>query len=239
MNVRLEAVAKVYDGRPVLAGVNLQLDAGQCLLVCGPNGSGKTTLLRLLATLIPPSAGRVLFDGRPAADWGPALRGRIGVLLHESMVYDELTAEENLTWTARLYGMVHPGPAVRDALAKVGLLAVAAEPVGRFSRGMKQRLSLARSLLHDPDLVLWDEPYAGLDRRGWERLEETLGELRARRATVVVVAHRWEPLWPFADRMVYMRAGRIRCEGARGTVDAEGWRRLVEEDGQPMGNGGP
>jgi len=147
------------------------------------------------------------------------------------MVYDELTAEENLAWTARLYGMARPGAAVRDALEKVGLLAVAAEPVGRFSRGMKQRLSLARSLLNEPDLVLWDEPYAGLDRRGWERLEENLRDLRTRGATVVVVAHRWEPLWPFADRVVYMRAGRIRYEGAREALDPEGWRRLLEEDG--------
>lgn len=235
MNVELQHVTKVYDGRPVLAHVSLRLRHGECLLLCGPNGSGKSTLLKMMATLVRPTAGRLLFDGKPPAEWGPILRRRIGVLSHESFTYPELTAEENLVWTARLYGVEEPKAAAAQALENVGLAAFRREPVGHFSRGMRQRLSLARSLLASPDLILWDEPYEGLDRRAVQRLETALAELRQAGKTIVIVAHQWEQVWPWTDRVAYLRAGHVVEEGERAAVDRQRWEALFAEDGTARG----
>jgi len=236
VNVELQRVTKVYDGRPVLARVSLRLRRGECLLLCGPNGSGKSTLLKMIATLVRPTAGQLLYDGKPAGEWGPALRRRIGVLSHESFLYPELTAEENLVWTARLYGLDRPHAAAVQALERVGLAAFRREPAGHFSRGMRQRLSLARSLLASPDLVLWDEPYEGLDRRAVQRLEDALGELRRAGRTIVIVAHQWERVWPWADRVAYLRAGYVVEEGERAAMDAQRWEALFAQDGASTGD---
>lgn len=209
MNVRVEGVGKRYDGRPVLAGISFELARGQCLLIRGPNGSGKSTLLRIVATLVRPTFGRVLYDGRTASEWGPQVRRRIGVLFHDSLLYDELTAEENLLWYARLYGVVRPREVVGKALEQVGLTAFRRERVGTFSRGMRQRLAWARSLLADPDLVLWDEPQEGLDERALARLEAQLAALQEREKTLVIVAHQWERLWPYAHQTLDLAAGQV------------------------------
>lgn len=228
MHLKLERISKTYDGRPVLAGVNVEVAKGECLLVYGPNGSGKSTLLRVMATLVPPTSGRLLFDGRSAGEWGPDLRRRIGVLLHESMLYDELSAEENLAWTARLYGIRPWEPVVRHALEQVGLERVRHQLTGKFSRGMKQRLSLARSLLADPELILWDEPYEGLDQRALDRVQQQLATLRARGKTMVIVAHQWERVWPYADRIVVLSGGRVRHQGVRDAVDMALWKKFMD-----------
>lgn len=233
LRIQVENVGKRYGGRLVLAGVSVELAAGQCLLVCGANGSGKSTFLRVLATLVPPTYGRVLYDGRPLADWGPEVRQRIGALFHESLLYDGLTAEENLAWHARLYQVDNPRAAVAEALERVGMRAFGKELVGRFSRGMKQRLSLARALLPGPDLLLLDEPYEGLDRRALARLQGQLESLRAEGKTMVVVAHQWERVWPLADQVLYLEAGRVGAYGGREAV-----AQVVEKGLAPGAGGG-
>lgn len=227
MNIGLSRLGKQYNGRWVLRGLDLRVDSGQFVLVCGANGAGKSTLLRILATLVPPSMGQLLYDGRPWDDWGPGLRRHIGVLFHESLLYDELSAEENLLWAARLYGVPEPRERVAQALEQVGMRAFRRELVGRFSRGMKQRVSLARCLLAEPRLVLLDEPYEGLDQRGVERLHRCLAHCKDQGRTVMVVAHQWEMAWPLADRMLLLSGGRLVEDRLQGQTTMEQWRELV------------
>ncbi len=162
--LELEDLTRLYGEREALAGVSLSLREGQTLVVLGPNGAGKTTLLRVLATLLRPHAGgvRVLGSSLPGESW--VVRGRIGLLGHEPLLYRELSARENLRYHARLHGVVFER--VEELLAAVGMLARAEEPVRTLSRGMVQRVAIARAVLHDPELLLLDEPRANLDPRG-------------------------------------------------------------------------
>lgn len=178
-------------------------------MVCGPNGAGKSTLLKIIAGLTPPSYGDITFDGRTAAIWGPRLRAAFGVLLHESLLYDELTVLENLVFAARLYGVADATDRAREMVRRMGLSLVAGEPARRLSRGMSQRLSLGRALIHEPSVLLLDEPYAGLDARWTEQLTELLAEQRASGTALVLVVHEWRQAWPVADEVVVLLRGRL------------------------------
>ncbi len=183
----------------------------------GPNGAGKTTLLRLLSGAIRPTSGRVEVEGGASAR-----RAGFGLLSHRSFLYDGLTAEENLHFYARLYRLSRARARVRGALAGVGLDARRGELVKRFSRGMRQRLALARTLLHDPGVVLLDEPYTGLDARAASSLRELLGRLRAEQRTVVLVTHNLSQGLELADRVAVMVAGRwLSDESAHGVDPLE------------------
>ncbi|HEX7254480.1 MAG TPA: ATP-binding cassette domain-containing protein [Gaiellaceae bacterium] len=167
-----------FGDRTVLAGVDVNLDRGGFLLVTGPNGSGKTTLLRLLAGLLAPTAGTLDVQ---------AERGRIGFLGHEPLLYRELTALENLDLYGRLYRIPERRERTGMLLERFGLWDTRGEPVSTFSRGMVQRLALCRTLLHDPDLLLLDEPFSSLDAAGAELLQAELADRGAR--TLVVASH--------------------------------------------------
>jgi heme exporter protein A len=174
--IRARGLAKRYGERPVFAGVDVDLDRGQLLLVTGPNGSGKTTLLRVLAGLAAPSAGALVLPGRET----------IGYLGHDPLVYRELTPLENLTLFGRLYRIPERGERIGMLLERFGLWDVRHERVATFSRGMQQRLGLCRVLLHDPSLLLLDEPTNALDVDGLALLDEVLGE---RHRAVAVATH--------------------------------------------------
>ena len=171
--LRLAGVERHYGEREALSGVSLSLHAGQTLVVFGPNGAGKTTLLRVLATLLRPHAGEVRVLGSSLPDEAWAVRGRVGLLGHEPLLYRELTARENLLFHARLHGV---GEArVEELLAAVALVDRADEPVKTLSRGMVQRVAVARATLHDPELLLLDEPWANLDPAARELVEPLIG----------------------------------------------------------------
>src|SRR5690625_87906 len=165
LRIDLRNVTRRIDGRRLLDRIRLSVKPGRLLLLCGPNGAGKSTLLKVIAGLLPPTSGEVLFDGQTAAEMGPGLRSRLGVLSHESALYDELTVMENLVFVGRLFGVRDVVGAAEAMIERLGLRLVAREPAGRMSRGMRQRLSLGRALIHDPSVLLLDEPYAGLDVR--------------------------------------------------------------------------
>jgi heme exporter protein A len=171
--LQLEGLTRHYGERTALGGVSLTLQAGQTLVVLGPNGAGKTTLLRILATLLRPHAGTVsvLGSSLPGSEW--AVRGRVGLLGHEPLLYRELTARENLRFHARLHGV--GGERVEELLDAVGMGGRAQEPVRTLSRGMTQRVAIARAVLHDPELLLLDEPRANLDPAGAELVEPLIG----------------------------------------------------------------
>jgi heme exporter protein A len=189
--IHAQRLGRHFGRGPVLAGVDLELERSDFLLVSGPNGSGKTTLLRLLAGLLAPTEGVLEVD---------ADRGRIGFLGHDSLLYRELTALENLDLYGRLYRVPERRERIGMLLERFGLWDARSEPASSFSRGMLQRLAVCRTLLHDPDLLLLDEPFSALDTEGAELLDAELAGHGAR--TVVVATHQPERIAAYAtDRL--------------------------------------
>ncbi len=204
-----------FGGLRVLRGIDLTVRAGEAVVVAGPNGAGKTTLLRLLAGLMRPEAGDVRLRGRPLRGGGEAVRRGIGFLSHQSLLYDDLTLVQNLTFTARLYALPRPAHAARAALDSAGLASRADDSPRRLSRGLTQRASIARALLHQPSVLLLDEPFTSLDAAATERLR---GELAARLAAglgMVVVTHRLGEVWELATRVAVLAEGRWACDEPR------------------------
>lgn len=210
--VRTVDLRKSLDERPVLRGINLSVRAGEYVAILGANGAGKSTLLRVLATLTPPTHGRVEIFGQPLADGGVALRARIGLIAHQSLLYRDLSALDNLLFFGRLYGLSHPAARARELLAALGLSRRADDPVKAFSRGMVQRLAIARALVHDPDLLLADEPFAGLDAPSTASLEDLLRRLNEAGKTVVLVNHDIDQSLRLAGRAIVLRGGRVALD---------------------------
>jgi heme exporter protein A len=209
--LQLECLTRHYGERTALGDVSLALQPGQTLVVLGANGAGKTTLLRVLATLLRPHAGatRVLGASLPDAAW--TVRGRIGLLGHEPLLYRELSARENLRFHARLHGV--PDARVEELLDAVGIAGRTREPVRTLSRGMTQRVAVARAVLHDPELLLLDEPRANLDPAGAELVEPLIGRESAAAGapharTRVLCSHNPEADIAEADLVLGLRGGR-------------------------------
>jgi heme exporter protein A len=202
--IALRGLGRAYGDRVALAGVTLELPRGATLAVFGANGAGKTTLLRVLATLLRPHAGEVRVLGRALPREGWAVRGRVGLLAHEPLLYRDLTATENLRFHARLHG-VAPERA-GELLEAVGMARRADEPVRALSRGMAQRVAICRALLHSPELLLLDEPLANLDPGASGAVAPLIG--RASGAARVLISHDVEQGLAEADLVVGLRAGR-------------------------------
>ena len=227
--VTVADVSRHYGRRRALSRVSLTLRAGEVVGLLGPNGAGKSTLLGLLATLITPSAGSVRYDGRTAADAAAGLRGRLGLLSHELRLYPELTARENLDFFAGLYGVPDAADRVSAALERARLTDRAGDAVQGFSRGMRQRLALERTLLHEPRLVLLDEPFTGLDEGSCRALAARLGELRADRRLVLVATHDLDLVDGIVDRAVVLRRGRVSELAPSGGTLRERYRAALAE----------
>jgi heme exporter protein A len=223
--IEARGVGKVYGRQRALAPVSLTLRAGDAVALLGANGAGKSTLVSILATLVRPTSGEVLFDGgRP----DKRARGGIGVIAHDSLCYGDLTARENLAFFAALQHVPDAEARARELLDRVSLTDAADRPARTFSRGMLQRLAIARALLHRPRLLLLDEPFTGLDREGQEMLVTVLREERARGAILVVVTHDLEPLPQLVERVLVLRRGRLVFDGP-GPDGYAGYRTLYRE----------
>jgi heme ABC exporter ATP-binding subunit CcmA len=207
-------IARSFGPARVLRGVDLVVEPGSLHLILGPNGAGKTTLLRILAGLTRPSAGSVTVDGKALRE-SPGLRRRIGLLSHQSFLYDDLTPLENLEFAARLYDLASPRDAARRAIESVGLADRMDDPVRRLSRGMVQRVAIARALLHEPEVLLLDEPFTGLDPRAAERLLELLSARLAANCGVVLVTHSPGDAWSIASRVSLLVRGKWIIDEAR------------------------
>ena len=209
--VELDGLERDYGERTALAGISLRLDAGSTLAVLGANGAGKSTFLRILATLLRPHRGRVRVLGGALPQEAADVRGRIGYIGHEPLLYRDLTGRENLRFHARLHGIGRER--VEELLAAVGMDRRAGQPVAELSRGMSQRLAVARALLADPPLLLLDEPRANLDPAAADLLEPLIG--RASGRTRVIVTHDIEAGLAESDLALGLRAGRqVFCEAA-------------------------
>ena len=226
--IELHGLRRDFGERTALAGVSLELSAGETLLVLGPNGAGKTTLLRILATLLRPSGGAATVLGceLPSEAW--KLRGQIGVLGHEPLLYRDLTGRENLRFNARLHN-IDAGPAedrIDVLLESIGMDRRANERVDNLSAGMRQRLAIARCVLHDPRLLLLDEPDAHLDAEGQALARDLIG--RGRTRTRILVSHDPERTLPESDRVLVLeRGGRVAHFGAAQSLDPEKARALA------------
>lgn len=208
-------LCRSYGRLRVLHDVDITVRGGEAVAVAGPNGAGKTTLLRVLAGLARPDRGEIRIEGRPLRRDAPEVRRVIGLVSHHSLLYDDLTLTENLTFAARLYGVPHPSAAARAALEAAGLGGRADESPRRLSRGLAQRAAIARALLHRPRLLLLDEPFTALDAVAAERLRE---ELRARLREglgLVIVTHHLGEVWEVATRVAVLVGGRWACDEPR------------------------
>jgi len=204
----------------VLRNIDLTLAPGEALAVAGPNGAGKTTLLRLLAGLMRPTAGEIRVLGRPLARGDGEVRRALGLVSHQSLLYDDLTLRENLEFAARLYGLERPPESAAAALEAAGLGARADESPRRLSRGLTQRAAIARALLHGPRVLLLDEPFTALDAASADRLREELGRRLADGLGLVIVTHHLSEVWTIADRIAVLVGGRWAADETRaGSVD--------------------
>ena len=212
--IELDGLTRRYGERVALQDVTLSVPAGTTLVVFGPNGAGKSTLLRVLATLLRPHAGLVRVLGRALPDDGWAVRGRIGLLTHEPLLYRDLSGRENLRFHARLHGV--PFDRVEELLERVGLRLRADDRVHTYSRGMVQRLAVCRAVLHDPDVLLLDEPRANLDPAASDLVEPLIGAASGR--TRVVTSHDPAGGLAEADIALGLRGGRAALLAEAGQV---------------------
>jgi ABC-type multidrug transport system ATPase subunit len=221
-DISVEDVSRTFGRRRALTRVTFRARGGAILGLLGPNGAGKSTMLAILATLMRPTSGRIRFGSIDPAQSGGLLRGRIGVLGHDLFLYPELTARENLAFFAGLHNLPDAGSAARLALRRAGLEDRADDPVGSFSRGMRQRVALERALIHAPRLVLLDEPFTGLDDASARALVARLIELRDAGTIVIVATHDLDLAEGLLDQVLFLRDGRVadavtRPEGLRAT----------------------
>ena len=230
-----EGLVREFGSVVAVDGIDLELAAGDFLTIFGPNGAGKTSLLSLLGGRLRPTRGRVSVGGERLDFRETAWRSRIGVLSHQSFLYGHLTVEENLRFFGRLFGLRDLDRRIPERLEQVGLLNRADFLARQLSHGMRQRAALARALLHDPELVLLDEPYTGLDPHAASVLRGVLSALRDGRRTVVMVTHNLTQGLELANRVAIQVRGRFAWEGIRDEVESGSfeafYHRVVEGGG--------
>jgi len=219
--VQVLSLGKVIDDRPILQDLSFEIARGRYVALLGANGAGKSTLLKVLATLIPPTHGQLLLFGRPLSRETTAFRSRLGMIGHGAMLYRDLSALENLVFFGRLYRVADPTARARELLEYVDLARRADDPVKTFSRGMVQRVSIARALMHEPDLLLADEPFAGLDAPSRRMLEQMLQRLHEEGKTIILANHDIEQSLALAEQALVLRAGRLIINGMTAGLDPD------------------
>ncbi|MFQ5418572.1 MAG: heme ABC exporter ATP-binding protein CcmA [Myxococcota bacterium] len=205
--IAARGLVKRFGADAALRGIDFEVPAGESLAVLGPNGAGKSTLLRLIAGLARPSSGSLQILGEDTHHH--RTRGRVGYIGHATLLYPALTARENLLFAARCHGVPEPGHRADRLLAEEGLAEFADRAAGAFSRGMAQRLAIARGLVHDPEVVLLDEPMTGLDGAAAARFAERVDRLRRSGRTLVLVTHDPRFAARAAERAIVLSAGRV------------------------------
>jgi heme exporter protein A len=222
--IQVSGLVKQFGPFVALRDMEFRVDAGEFVSLMGPNGAGKTTLLRILATLSRPTRGAVTIAGHRLPRGADDARRQIGFLSHQPLLYGELSAEENLRFYARMYGLAGAEPRIDALLDQVDLADRRHDRVRTYSRGMQQRLSIARVLLHDPKVVLLDEPFTGLDPDASDRLAETLRQLHDGKRAVVMTTHDLDRGLALCDRALLIARGRLAYVARRDEIAAAGFR---------------
>ena len=213
--ITVKKLVKRFGLKTVLRGVDFEVQPGEFVALLGPNGAGKTTFLRILASLSRPSLGDVNIAGYRLPHEAAQVRARLGVVSHLPLLYGDLTAEENLRFYARMYNIANAELRVTDVLEMVGLEGRRRDLVRTFSRGMQQRLAIGRAVLHDPQVVLFDEPYTGLDQDASAMLDDVLKTVAARGRTVVMTSHDLARAEDLATRFDILSRGVISASASR------------------------
>ena len=216
--IQIDGLVKQYGFNPVLRGVNLHVPPGAFVTLVGPNGAGKSTLMRIVATLLKPTAGTVKIGGWTMPQFSNRVRQHIGLVSHQTLLYGDLTAAENLLFFAKLYQLEDSEKRVAEALKRVGLAARQRDAVRTFSRGMMQRLTIARATLHEPDVLLLDEPYTGLDQDASALLDNLLRRESENGRTILMITHDLVHGLNLCDRVAILNRGKIVQEIANGEV---------------------
>lgn len=223
--IETKKLSKVFGNRKAVDNVTISVPKGAFLSIFGPNGAGKTTLLRMLSTLSRATSGTVTLMGVDLREEPDRARDHIGLISHNSMLYPDLTAEQNLMIYARLYGVVEPEARVMELLEAVELKHRRLDVVRTFSRGMTQRLSIARALIHDPDVVFLDEPYSGLDPHAVEIFDELIEKQREGR-TFVMVSHDLQKGFAMCTHALVLAKGRVVAFDEKGAFDFDEFSAL-------------
>jgi heme exporter protein A len=219
--IQVRRLVKRFGLKSVLHGLDFQVETGEFVALLGPNGAGKTTFLRILASLSRPALGEVRIAGYRLPQEAAAVRHILGVVSHQSLLYGDLTAEENLHFYGRMYGILDLGKRVTAVLGMVGLSMRRRDLVRTFSRGMQQRLAIGRAVLHDPEVMLFDEPHTGLDQDACVMLDNVLREVAARGRTVVMTSHDLTRAADLASRFDVLSRGKIVASARREDMPPE------------------
>lgn len=219
-------IVKQFGNKRALDGVSLTINEGDFLTLFGPNGAGKTTLIKAISTIVTPTSGKILFKGEVVSDESIFLRSQIGLVSHNPLLYDDLSAYENLVFFARMYGVEDYQEKIDELLHKVGLYARKYDLVRTFSRGMVQRLSIARAILHDPPILLLDEPYTGLDIQATKILDDLLEELKNAEHTFIMTSHDISKGLEHASRVAILVKGKIVLESQKTEIDSKTFEEI-------------
>jgi heme exporter protein A len=213
--IEVRKLIKRFGSKTILRGLDFQVQEGEFVALLGPNGAGKTTFLRILASLSRPTMGAIRVAGYSLPAQAAAVRRRLGVVSHLPLLYGDLTAEENLRFYARMYDIPDAGERIDQVLVMVGLSTRRRDLVRTFSRGMQQRLAIGRAILHDPEVLLFDEPHTGLDQDACDMLDTLLREVAARGRTVVMTSHDLARVEDLASRFDVLNRGVISASAQR------------------------
>jgi heme exporter protein A len=219
MMIKVRSLVKAFGLKPVLRGLDFDVQAGEFVALLGPNGAGKTTFLRILATLSRPKLGEVRVGGYKLPQHAAEVRRRLGVVSHQPLLYGDLTAEENLRFYSRMYSVANREMRVREVLELVGLYPRRRDLVRSFSRGMQQRLAIGRAILHEPQVLLFDEPHTGLDQDAAAMLDGVLSTIASGGRTIVMTSHDLLRAAQLADRVDILSRGVIAASMPGGDVD--------------------
>ena len=227
--IAVRNLVKRFGPKIVLRQLNFDVEAGEFVGLLGPNGAGKTTFLRILASLSRPEGGQVHIAGFQLPSQAAQVRRRLGVVSHQPLLYDDLTAEENLWFYGRMYTLLDLKPRAEEVLRLVGLHPQRKDLVRTFSRGMCQRLAIGRAVLHNPDVMLFDEPHTGLDQDASAMLDTVLSEIAARGRTVVMTSHDLARVADLASRFDVLSRGKIVTSGTREEVGGDNLLRFYRQ----------
>jgi heme exporter protein A len=220
--ISVKKLSKRFGLKNVLSSLDFEVQKGEFVALMGPNGAGKTTFLRILSSLASPTSGRVQLAGYSLPAQAAQVRSHLGVVSHLPLLYGDLTADENLTFFSRMYSLPNPRGRINEVLDFVGLEKRRGELVRNYSRGMQQRLAIGRAMLHDPDILLLDEPHTGLDQDACVMLDQLLQQVAARDKTIVMTSHDLVRVQDLAGRFDVLLKGRIVASTTRADLPVDG-----------------
>jgi heme exporter protein A len=227
-SIETKSLTKAFDERPVLRGINLKIATGESVALLGPNGAGKTTLIKILSTIMYPTSGTVFIAGLNSKEHPEEVRRQIGIVGHNTFLYSNLTAFENLDFYRRLYDV--PARRIDEVAEMVGMKTRLQDRINTLSRGMQQRFSIARALLHDPGIILLDEPETGLDQQAISLLWQLFRSDNGRKRTIILTTHNLERGLELADRFLILSNGKIVYQESRKSLDLPSLKKAYQEN---------